>query len=129
MRRFHVSRTIDAPAQAVWDVLVDLDRWPAWGPSVRDATIDDDGLRLGSTGMVTTAVGVRLPYRVTSFVPGQSWSWTVGGVPATDHVVEPLGDDRCRLTFGVPFAAAPYLAICSVALRRIDELATGAIRA
>jgi uncharacterized membrane protein len=123
-----VSRTIDAPADEVWGLLVDLDRWPAWGPSVRSATIDDDRLRLGSIGTVTTAVGVRLPFRITSFVRGRSWAWSVGGVPATDHVVESLDDGRCTVTFGVPLVAAPYLAVCSAALRRIDELATGAIR-
>ena len=123
MRRFHISRTIDAPPAAVWDLLVDLQRWPQWGPSVRSATIDDDHLRLGSLGSVVTVAGVSLPFEVTHFVPGRSWSWKVAGIPATDHAVEPLGDDRCRLTFGVPAVAAGYLVVCRVALRRLDEMA------
>lgn len=124
MRRLHVSRTIDAPAAVVWDLLVDVQRWPQWGPTVRSATIDDDHLRLGSQGSVSTVAGVTLPFEITHFAPGRSWSWKVAGVDATDHEVHELGASRCRLTFGVPFVAAGYLVVCRVALRRLDEMAT-----
>ncbi|MFN3216539.1 MAG: hypothetical protein ACE367_08600 [Acidimicrobiales bacterium] len=52
-------------------------------------------------------------------------SWKVAGVPATSHAVEALGDDRCRAGFGVPVAAAPYLAVCALALRRIERIVAG----
>ncbi|MEO6125408.1 MAG: SRPBCC family protein [Ilumatobacteraceae bacterium] len=123
MIRTHISRTMDVSAKDAFAIFIDLDRWPEWGPSVRSATIDDGPMRLGSTGVVTTTVGVRLPYIVTSFVSGKSWAWTVAGVPATDHLVEPLGPGRCRVTFGVPLVAAPYMAVCAIALRRIERIA------
>ena len=126
MKRTHVSRTMPVPSSAAFDVLVDIELWPQWGPNVRSATMDDRPMRLGSEGTVTTAVGVRLPYTVTSFVPGRSWAWEVAGIAATDHLVEPLGSTRCRVTFGVPFVATPYLGICAVALRRIELLAVAA---
>ena len=123
MKRVHISRTIDAPAADAWTVLVDLDRWPEWGPSVRSATLDNPPMELGSRGTVTTSVGVALPFEVTEFEPGRCWSWKVAGVPATDHSVEPIGTARCRVTFGVPTITWPYLIICRIALGRIAAIA------
>lgn len=51
----------------------------------------------------------------------------VAGVPATDHTVESLGPDRCRVSFGAPWVAVPYLAVCRLASSRLDGLATGNI--
>lgn len=64
------------------------------------------------------------PFRVTELVEGRRWAWAVGGVAATSHEVEPLGGNRCRVAMGVPWPVAPYLAVCAVALRRIERLAT-----
>ncbi len=125
MRRLSVTREIDAPAHRVWALLADPGQWPRWGPSVRSAALDGGGgLRLGATGRVTTVVGARLTFEITAFEPGERWAWRVGGIPATDHTVEPLGPGRCRAGFGVSWVAAPYLLVCRVALRRIARLAT-----
>ena len=118
-----VSRHIDAPAAAVWRVLVDLDAWPRWGPSVSGAELDGDELTLGATGRVHTPVGVAVPFTITEFEPGHGWAWSVAGVPATTHTVEPDGAG-CRASMGVPWWAPGYLAVCAIALRRIDRCVT-----
>lgn len=123
MKRLHISRDIAAPPEVVWDLLVDVGRWAAWGPSVRDVRLDTPRIALGSRGMVETVAGVRLPFEITELEEGRAWSWKVGGVSATDHTVEPLERGRTRVTFGVPWLATPYLGICALALRRIDRLA------
>jgi len=87
--------------------------------------LDGPDLRLGSRGVVTTVGGLRLPFEITAFERGTRWAWSVAGVPATDHTVEPLGPDQCRVRFGAPWVAAPYLAVCRMALSRLDGLATG----
>lgn len=69
-----------------------------------------------------TAVGVWVPFEITEFDEGRSWSWEVYGVPATDHRVEPIDEQRCRVGFGAPGVASPYLAVCAVALGRIDRI-------
>ena len=122
-----VSQTQSAPPDTVWRLLVEIDAWPLWGPTVTRARLDDgsDRIRGGSTGTVTTPLGLRVPFVVTDFVEGRRWSWRVAGVPATSHRVAEVGAGT-RVTFGVPLWAPAYLPVCGLALRRLDRLAGGA---
>ena len=129
MRQVTVHRDITAPAHVLWQLLVDPARWPDWRPSVRGVRLHDGAMQLGSTGVVTTVLAIDLPFEVTEFEPDVRWAWKVAGVPATDHTVEPLGADSCRVGFGVPIIAAPYVAVCRSALRRLELLATSGTRA
>jgi hypothetical protein len=125
MRKRWVTAEVDASAATLWDLLTDLDAWPRWGPSVRRASVEGGTLAAGVRGEVVTAAGVSLAFEVTTFEPGRHWAWKVGGIAATDHRVEPLGPDRCRVGFGVGWPATPYLAVCRIALRRLERLAVG----
>ena len=113
---------IRAPSHRVWEVLVDTWRWAEWGPSVRAVECSDQFLSPLSSGRIKTVLGFRVPFAVTHFKPGTAWSWRVFGIPATTHAVESLGEDRCRLWFGVPLPAFPYLLTCVIAMRRIARL-------
>lgn len=121
MRHLHVSRTIEAPAADAWELLVDTRRWPVWGPTVRGAELDDGGHRIGSgtTGRVRTVAGPTVPFEVTDWQEGRTWGWEVASLPATTHHVTEIGPGRCEVAFGVPWVAAPYLAVCRWALARI----------
>lgn len=122
-RMLTVARDTTATPEAAWRVLTDLDAWPDWGPTVRRGRLDQPGpLRLGVRGKVWTPGGVPLPFEVTEFEDGHVWAWKVAGVPATRHSVT-VRDGGCRVTFGVPPWAPPYLAVCALALDRIDRLA------
>jgi hypothetical protein len=81
-------------------------------------------MQLARQGTVTTTLGLTLPFEVTAYDEGARWAWKVGGVSVTDHTVEPLGPNRCRVGFGVSWPAAPYLLVCRIALGRLDRLAT-----
>jgi uncharacterized protein YndB with AHSA1/START domain len=119
----NVARTMAAPPSAAWAVLTDLDAWPRWGPTVQGAELVEPGpLRLGSRGKVWTPIGVSLPFEITEFDDGHAWAWKVAGVPATRHAVAPVAGG-CRVSFGVPIWAPAYLAVCAVALKRIEGLA------
>lgn len=120
-----VSRVVPADPAAVWDLLVDTTRWVEWGPSVTGVDVPGGRIRARSTGRVRSPIGVWVPFRVTDFEEGRTWSWTVGGVRATTHSVEPVSDG-CRVSFGVPALVAPYALVCREALRRIDRLARAA---
>lgn len=119
-----VHRVVAAPPEVVWSLIAGTRHWPAWGPSVRAVEPADAPVTPGAVGRVRTAAGPWLGYRITTVEPGRSWSWTVGGVVATGHRVEPH-PAGCRVTFSVPWWATPYLAVCAVALRRIERLAPG----
>lgn len=119
-----VGIEVAAPAERAWDELVELSCWPRWGPTVRAARLDDGTghLSAGARGAVQTAVGVWLPFEVDDWVdagPRLSWSWRVGGVPATRHTVIALGPERCRLEMGVPWWAPGYLPVVALAVNRI----------
>lgn len=124
-----VEREVAAGADEAWALLTDVDRWPQWGPSVRDAGLDDEGpFEPGATGWVRTPLRIRLRFEITEVTaPGEvcaerRWGWRVAGLPATEHRVRPLDQGRCRVGFGVPTVAAPYAIVCRRALITIDGI-------
>lgn len=120
--RLVVSRVVSAPVAVVWDVLVSVDDWPEWGPSVSAVRGVEGRIEAGSQGDVRVA-GVWVPFTIETCDEFR-WTWRVAGVPATGHHVAPVGVDRCEVAFEVPVVASPYAAVCAVALRRIERLAT-----
>jgi len=122
-RRWTVHRHIPVPPDVVWQLLTDLTAWPRWGPTVSAATFDDDAaLTAGTRGAVKTLFGVSLPFVITDFVPGRRWAWTVAGIPATVHEVEPA-EDGCRASMSAPLWAPAYVPVLEIALARIDRMA------
>lgn len=121
-----VHRTIAAPPEAAWNLLVDLDAWPRWGPSISGAELDPPHTELGAgvRGVVQTSLLVKAPFVVTDFEPGSFWAWKVAGISATSHRVDAT-KDGVRVTFGVPTWAPAYLAVCALALYRIEKLLLG----
>lgn len=117
-----VSREIACPPEVAWGLLTHVAAWPRWGPTVAGATVMGGVIGPGAQGTVRTAVGVSLPFEVTGFEDGRMWAWKVAGVTATNHHVRPV-DGGCVVTFGVPWWAPGYLAVCALALRRIEALA------
>lgn len=117
-----VRREMPVDADVAWDLLIDTERWTEWGPSIDRVDVGARLLAEHSTGRVRTALGIWAPFRITRFEPGRSWAWAVAGVPATTHLVEPTAHG-CRVTFGVPATALPYVPVCALALRRIEHLA------
>lgn len=119
-----MGRDIGASPATVWRLLVDLEQWPRWGPSVRRAELDGGGRELtaGARGTVWTALGPSLRFRVTDFEPGRRWAWEVAGVTATGHEVAET-PEGCRVRFDVPWWAVAYLPVCAAALAKIERLA------
>jgi uncharacterized protein YndB with AHSA1/START domain len=117
-----IEQHIEAPPEAVWNLLVDLDAWPQWGPSVQRAELAEPGpLRLGARGKVWTPFGVALPFTITEFEENRRWAWEVAGIGATSHEVRP-SEGGSRVSFSVPWWAPAYLPVCAIALQRIAAM-------
>lgn len=126
MRQVERSLVIESPAEEVWRLLIDFAEWPKWGPSIRSVSATADRAGPGVGGHVRTIVGVSLPFQITQWDPGRSWSWRVAGIPATGHGVEPVGPAITRVTFTVPWIAAPYATVLVAGLNRLKKLAEDA---
>ena len=79
-RLFETTRHIDSPAQQVWDVLFDVERWPEWTPTI-DAVerLDDGPLHVGSRARVRQPRLPRASWTVTEVVAGRSFTWVASG--------------------------------------------------
>jgi uncharacterized membrane protein len=92
----HVSAAVDAPADAVWKLFTDLERWPELTASITELRRTDSGpLRVGSEAVVRQP---RLPlarWRVTELDPGRSFTWETsapGLTTAGGHAVTGDGE-------------------------------------
>ena len=117
-----ISDELTAAASQVWEVITDTHLWPKWGPSVRGVQCDNRFIHLGSKGRVQTAVGIWLPFQISSYEHLRFWGWHVLGIEATGHHIHEISKDQTRLTFSMPWWSAPYVIICMLALHRIKKL-------
>jgi uncharacterized membrane protein len=100
--RFEASIEVAAPAEQVFDVYFDVERWPQWTPTVTSVERLDQGpLRIGARTRVRQPRLPKAVWEVTDIAPGRSFTWvaTGPGIRTTGHhEAEPTGDGRCRIT-------------------------------
>jgi hypothetical protein len=99
--RFAATAEVTAAPEAVWAVLMDVERWPEWTASVRGARLLTPGpLAVGSEVWLDQPRLRPATWRVTELDAPRSFVWvsTSGGVRSTaDHRLVPLADDRVRI--------------------------------
>lgn len=79
-RHFQTTRHIEAPAQAVWEVLFDVARWPEWTPTIDCVDRLDDGpFQVGSRAKVRQPRLPQATWEVTEVVAGRSFTWVATG--------------------------------------------------
>ena len=120
-RRLVVRRAVDAPADTVWAVLTDTQRWPDWGLSITAVESPDRYIRTGSRGRVRALGAVWLPFEITA-CENHRWTWRVAGVPATGHFVGPHPAGSV-VGFELPPVAVGYVPVCQRACTRIGAVA------
>jgi uncharacterized membrane protein len=93
---YQVTTAVEAPAQAVWDLFVDVERWPTMTKSIQEVRRTDSGpIRVGSEALVKQPRLPRVRWRVTELVPGKSFVWATtspGVITSGGHFVEPDGN-------------------------------------
>ena len=95
--RFMATIDIAAPAQLIYEVYTEVERWPEWTASVTSVERLHQGpLRVGSRVRIKQP---RLPtavWEVTEVVTGRSFTWIARGpgiITTASHVVTPPGAD------------------------------------
>lgn len=91
--RFSISIDIQAPAERVFEVMSDIDRWHEWTPGVTSITrINGDMFGPGSRAVVKQPKFPPALWTVTALEPGRSFTWESRG-PAMrvvgHHLAEP----------------------------------------
>lgn len=104
------SIDVAAPPDRVWDVLVDVERWPEWTDSVSNVRCLDPGpLAVGSRAEISQP---RIPtgtYTVTALDPGRSFTWEQrqpGSKVSAHHECTPLPDGGSRVELRVVMSGA-----------------------
>lgn len=128
------SKTIDAPAARVWEVVADPHHMPRWWPQVkRMEEVEEDHF----TQVFTTRKGrtVRMDFRLIASEPPlplreqpgrRVWEQELAGTPfervigesVTEVVLEPDGSDRTVVTIGLSQRLRGYSRTGGFLLRR-----------
>lgn len=105
------SRNIDAPADAVWDVLVDVEQLPSISPSTVSVRSSGKLARVGDSFDQTVRLAGRRftsSWSVTRFEPGTAITVTGSILPGVRYCitedVAPIDDDRSTLTVSVEYS-------------------------
>jgi uncharacterized membrane protein len=76
---FQISVEVAAPADVVWSVMSDVERWHEWTPSVRGVRLlDPTPLRVGSRAMIRQPKFPPAMWQVVSLDPGSGFVWKSG---------------------------------------------------
>jgi uncharacterized membrane protein len=82
---------IEAPADVVWKVFADVERWPEWTASMDEVTfVKGSTLGDGAAVRVKQPRLPRMTWVVTELTPGASWSWEArspGALTVARHTV------------------------------------------
>lgn len=101
-----ITIDIAAPAERVWAVMLDVEQWPTWTPSMRRVKRLDPGpLTVGSRALIHQP---KLPpglWKVTEMVAGSRFTWR-SGLPGmwvfAMHTVVPTATG-CQVTLALHY--------------------------
>ena len=114
---------IDAPADIVWLVLSDVERWPDWTASVRSVRLLDPPLAVGSRVHIRQPKLPAVTWHVTHVDPGRSFTWRSRS-PGADahgrHTVIDNGDGSATAVVGIT-QTGPVGTLVALLARRLTK--------
>jgi uncharacterized membrane protein len=115
---------ISAPAEVVWAVFSDVERWPTWTRSVTSVEpLDGAALEPGRRFRIRQPRLPVLVWRVSDVDPGRSWTWRATAPGATTdawHRLRPDGDAATVVTQGID-QRGPLGVLVGVLMRRLTR--------
>jgi uncharacterized protein YndB with AHSA1/START domain len=117
-----VTTTIAAPADRVWAILSDVERWPKWTASVTSVELDGP-LAVGAKAKIRQPKLPVTTWTVTEVVPGRSFTWEAKapGSHATGwHEVTPTNDTSCEVRLAIE-QAGPLGAVVGLLYRGLTK--------
>jgi uncharacterized protein YndB with AHSA1/START domain len=95
VKKYEITVDIDAPPERVWDVMVDVEKWPEWTPSMSSVKRLDPGeLRVGSRARIKQPGLAPNTMTVTHLERDKTFTWATrapGLLVTATHTVEPRG--------------------------------------
>src|SRR4051794_151666 len=99
--RFEHDVTINAPADVVWSIYADVERWPEWTDSIRSVRfVEGDEVKPGAKVRIEQPKLPKAEWTVRDVEPGRSWSWVskAPGIESTAvHELIVVGDRQTRV--------------------------------
>ncbi|OIN79583.1 SRPBCC family protein [Mycobacterium malmoense] len=109
--RYVRSEIVHAPAARVWELLVDVERWPSWTESMREIERLDGGpLVVGSRSRVTQPKGRPMVWTVTQLEPLREFTWVAEAPGLSFEAVHRIGDNGDHVATTLEFIATGPLA-------------------
>ena len=94
-----VTVAVASPAERVWAILTDVERWPTWTASMTDVAMNGP-LEVGAVATIRQPRLPRTTWSVTEVVPGSTFTWEAkapGSRAVAEHEVTPTGDVTCEV--------------------------------
>jgi hypothetical protein len=135
---YRTTFAVDAPAEKVWEVLIDFDRWAEWNPSI--PSIEGEP-RVGSTVAMTLAMpgrpSAKVKAKLTQVEPDRRlvWDGNIGMdrlfAGHREFLIEPQPDGTVHFTHveevsGLLFPL--FRAVMGAAIRRHHEDLNAAVK-
>jgi uncharacterized membrane protein len=109
--RYVRQETIHAPAERVWQLLIDVEGWPDWSESMREIKRLDDGpFAVGSRSRVTQPKGRPMEWTVTELEPLRNFTWTAGQAGMSFEAVHRIQDEGNHLRTTLEFVVSGAMA-------------------
>src|SRR5262249_1671003 len=103
--KLEISVNIDRTPQAVWAVLMNLERWPEWTRSISAVErLDQSAFGVGSRVRVQQPKLKALMWQVSEFQPGRRFTWearSAGIYVVATHAIAPDARGGSTVTLGI----------------------------
>jgi uncharacterized membrane protein len=130
---YETTVEVDAPVRAVWDVTLDVERWPLWNPAMTSVRRRGPGpTAVGSRFRVRQPRLGRATWVVASLEPGRVFAWYTSGLGVrihAEHLFTATGERatevRLRVTVSGALAAGLWYLAGETVRRFVDQEAAG----